>query len=87
MIGLEHALGGLDRRLATILRAARARRGDPVQTTPIELRSTVGYHLAAQLHLPRTRAAAARLPAVLLCPGIDDPGSVFSTWMAPITAA
>ena len=86
MIGLERILGGLDRRLATTIRAARARRGASVRTQPIELRSTVGYHLAAQLHTVAD-ASPKPQPAILLCPGIDDPGSVFSTWLAPVTAA
>jgi hypothetical protein len=84
MIGLERILGGLDRKLATTIRVLRARRGVAVNTEDIILHSTVGYEIHARLHKPAN--ANRNLPAVLMCPGIHDPGSYFSTWMAPITA-
>lgn len=85
MIGLERILGGLDRKLATTIRVLRARRGAPVHAEELILHSTVGYEIHAQIHKPADTSGP--LPAVLMCPGIHDPGHYFSTWMAPITAA
>jgi dienelactone hydrolase len=84
MIGLERILGGLDRKLATTIRALRARRGAGVYAEDLLLHSTVGYEIRARIHKPAS--ANRQLPAILMCPGIHDPGSYFSTWMAPVTA-
>ena len=84
MIGLERILGGLDRKLATTVRALRARRGLTVYSEPLLLHSTVGYEIRAEVHKPAN--ANRPLPAVLMCPGIHDPGSYFTSWMSPVTA-
>lgn len=73
-----------ERRLARASRQARARRGPPVVQEELSLLSTVGYRLAATVHRPET--AEGRLPAVVLCPGIDDPGEVFAGLLAPVNA-
>ena len=86
MGGLERALRGLDRRVAAAVRGARARRGEPVESRTVQLRSTAGYKLVAQIHTIAGSDGRAR-PAVLLCPGIDDPGAVFSGHQAPVSAA
>lgn len=82
---LERVLRAVDRRVATAIRRVRDRRGAPVEQTDLQLRSTVGYQIAAQAH--RVRGATGPQPGVLLCPGIHDPGSVFSGYLAPVTAA
>ena len=74
-----------ERRLAKGSRLAAARRGPPVQQEEVRLRSTVGYQLHAVIHRP-VSPPPGRLPAVVLCPGIDDDGSVFASLLAPISA-
>ena len=84
MIGLERILGGVDRKVATTIRALRAKRGTPVYGEGLLLHSTVGYEIHAQVHKPANITGS--VPAVLMCPGIHDPGSYFSSWMSPVTA-
>ena len=50
------------------------------------MRSTVGYQLQAALHRPAKLSPGQRLPAVVLCPGIDDDGGVFASLLAPVSA-
>lgn len=75
----------LERRLAKALRLLAARRGEPVQQVELRLRSAVGYQLHCTVHRP-TNARPGRLPAVVLCPGINDDGDVFDSLLAPISA-
>lgn len=82
---LDRIIRAGDRRIATVIRRTRARRAQPVQTTDVKLRSTVGYHITAQAH--RVQGSSGRQPGILLCPGIHDPGTSFSTWLPPISAA
>lgn len=63
------------RLLQSLPRRARARA--PSRTQRWELRSTAGYRVVATLHRPDVAAA---VPAVLLCPGTNAPGSVFTGW-------
>jgi hypothetical protein len=58
--------------------------GVPTTSEPIRLVSSAGYQIEARVHRPR---AGGRWPAVLLCPGTDDPGGVFEGWTQPINAA
>lgn len=46
--------------------------------------STAGYQLDAHLHRPT--GVAGPLPAVVLCPGIDHPGTIFDGLAAPVSA-
>jgi len=85
MLELDRVVRAADRRVATAIRKVRARRSAPVEQVDIQLRSTVGYQIAAKAH--RVRGTSGRQPAVLLCPGIHDPGDSFSRWLSPITAA
>ncbi len=73
-----------ERRLAKAARMGAARRGPAVRQEELQLRSTVGYQLSAAVH--RVEALQGRLPAVVLCPGIDDDGGVFKGLLAPISA-
>lgn len=83
--GQRYRIGmAIERRLAKLVRTAAARRGAPVRREPVQLRSTVGYQLDATLHIPQD--ATGRLPAVVLCPGVNDDGSVFDTLLVPISA-
>lgn len=76
-------LRAAERRAARAVRRARAARGAPIEQTPIELVSTVGYRLAATVHRQR---GARPGPGVVLCPGIDDGQAIFSTEHAPVRA-
>ncbi len=79
------ALSAVDRRLSRALRASMALRGAKVEVEQIELKSTVGYRLAAWVHRPA--GASGALPGVVLCPGIDDSSEVFTnTSDAPVNA-
>ena len=79
-------VGALDRRFARALRARRALTGAKVSVEPLELQSTVGYRLGAWLH-SAADAPAGPLPAVVLCPGIDDSSAVFTNHHdAPVSA-
>ncbi len=78
-----------ERRLSRIPRSVRAR----LPGTPEPRRETVvlvsgaGYQLHARLHLPSEESRRGKpRPAVLLCPGIDDPGSVFEGHGPPVSA-
>ena len=77
-------LAAAERRSAFLGRRLRALRGEPVQEEPLTFRSSSGLEIAAHVHRPAQ--ARGRRPAVLLCPGIDDPGTVFDHWLAPIHA-
>lgn len=72
-----------DRALFRAARSARSHRGAQVIEERVYLQSTVGYRLAAHIHRPASVAAGF---GVVLCPGIDDPGTVFDTDQAPVTA-
>ncbi len=52
--------------------------------------SQAGYQLRARVHLPASGQGGERgrrgRPGVLLCPGIDDPGSVFEGYGSPLCA-
>ncbi len=82
----------LERRASRVPRWARGHSvGAPgVRREDIVLVSGAGYQIHARLHMPaqdkRAAAAKAGRPAVLLCPGIDDPGSVFEGYGPPIAA-
>jgi alpha/beta superfamily hydrolase len=71
-----------DRRAAAQLRGLKAMRGPRVPVEQITLSSTAGYRVRAWVHLPVETPA----PAIVLCPGIDDPGAVFDDIKTPITA-
>lgn len=73
-----------DRRLARAIRKVRARAAAPVREEPLRLRSSAGYQIDAHVHRPVD--ASGRLPAVVLCPGIDHPGTHFDTFSMPVTA-
>lgn len=73
-----------ERRAARLARQLAARKGGPVQRDALRLRSTVGYQLQAAVHRPAD--ARGRLPGVVLCPGINDDGSVFASLLAPVSA-
>ena len=74
----------LDRRVAGIARRLEARRGPAVVHEALQLRSTVGYQLHAVLHRPAQ--VTGRVPAVVLCPGIDDDSRAFASMLSPIDA-
>ncbi len=73
-----------DRRVAAVLRRARARKGAPVREEEFFFQSTVGYRIRAWVHRPAQ--ARGRLPAVVLCPGIDADGGNFVSWTGPLHA-
>ncbi|MCB9744316.1 MAG: hypothetical protein H6741_13360 [Alphaproteobacteria bacterium] len=64
-------------------RLTRRVRGGPGEVQALPLRSTAGYRLSATLHLP---SGPGPHPAVLLCPGTNAPGSVFTGWTEPLNA-
>ena len=76
-------LRAIDRRAAARIRSLRAIRAPKVRTEEVMLTSTAGYRLRAWVHFPDLSEPG---PAVVLCPGIDDPGSVFDSFNCPITA-
>jgi hypothetical protein len=70
------------------LKGRRRGRGR-VRCEDVLLVSGAGYQIHARVHIPTGRAperGGAR-PAVLLCPGIDDPGTVFEGYGPPIAAS
>ncbi len=77
----------LERRASRVPRWLRSHRPGArgVRREDLVLVSTAGYQLHARLHLPFGDGRSTR-PAVLLCPGIDDPGSVFEGHGPPIAA-
>ena len=81
----RRARDAADRRFAMAVRRFRARRSTEVREEPLRLVSTAGYQLDAHLHRP-AEPPPGPLPAVVLCPGIDHPGTVFDTLAAPVTA-
>jgi len=79
----------LERRVSRVPRIVAARRPGAlrVRREQIVLVSAAGYQLHACLHIPVGGDAAPHgRPGVLLCPGIDDPGSVFEGHGPPIAA-
>ncbi|MEE2750702.1 MAG: hypothetical protein VX519_04685 [Myxococcota bacterium] len=58
-------------------------RGCRVETTEHTLLSRGGYRIAARVHRPQKTGP---MSAVLLCPGSNDPGSVFHGWTQPLNA-
>jgi hypothetical protein len=77
-----------ERRASRVPRALRAHLpGAPgVRREEVLLVSGAGYQLHARLHLPEDGSTRGMRPAVLLCPGIDDPGSVFEGHGPPVAA-
>ena len=58
--------------------------GVSLETEKVELSSTAGYKIAAEIHKP---VGHGQFPGVLLCPGTNDPGTVFNTWSQPVNAS
>lgn len=58
--------------------------GTPTVSEAVRMVSSAGYQLEGRVHRP---AAPGRWPGVLLCPGTDDPGTVFEGWSQPVNAA
>ena len=72
----------VERRVAEGVRRAR---GLPaIARDRVTLRTEQGIQIEACVH--RGAAAGREGPAVLLCPGIDDAGTVFDSWRSPISA-
>lgn len=70
-------------RLQSLPRRARTKlRGGVIRET-FEIPSTVGYRIAGAVVRPAREGV---FPAVVLCPGTDDPGTVFDGWTQPINA-
>lgn len=72
-----------ERAAAKAVRRLRTHRGPDLVQARIMLQSTVGYQLSATIIRPDTQA---RLPAVVLCPGIDDGAAIFETDHSPLQA-
>jgi hypothetical protein len=68
----------VERRVAQAIRRARTHASIPRER--VALRTSQGLEIEACVH----RGGAG--PAVLLCPGVDDAGTVFDSWSAPISA-
>lgn len=82
----QRVLAALDRRAARWVRARHGARGADVVEDHIVLHSTVGYRLDTWICRPADPGPDP-LPAVVLCPGIDDDARVFAPGgSAPITA-
>lgn len=81
---LQRVAMAAERRVTRVIRSRAARMGKRVEQEPVLLRSTVGYQIDATIH--RVEGSTGRLPAVVLCPGIDDDGSVFLGLLAPVSA-
>lgn len=64
-------------------RARRRVKGLPVERETLRLVSTAGYQIAVRIDRP---AGEGRWPAMLLCPGTCDPGTVFDGWSQPLNA-
>ena len=76
-------LARLERRLSTLVRGRRSSPVGPV--LEVSFTSTVGYRIAAWLHLPTGNGP---FPAVVLCPdGRNDASSLTRPGDTPITAA
>lgn len=84
MTAVPRVKNAANRRLAVAVRTLRAHRAAKVREEPLRLRSTAGYQIDAHLHRPA--GLSGPLPAVVLCPGIDHPGTVFDRWISPVTA-
>ncbi len=73
-----------ERAAATAVRRLRTRRGQSLVQEPLTLRSTAGFQLTGTVRRP---AGSGRLPAVVLCPGIDNAGAIFDTEQVPVQAS
>ena len=84
-MSLIHKLrGAAVTRIQSVPRRARRRMGGrPVAEEPLQLVSAAGYRIAAKVTRPTGRGP---WPAVLLCPGTNDPGTVFDGWSQPVNA-
>ena len=76
--------GSLDYHSSRLIRWLRLH-NVPHRTTPFSFQSTAGYPISATLTVPT--AGQAPYPVALLCPGIDDGGSVFPNLQTPIHPA
>ncbi len=76
---IGHRLASIPRRLAS----ADPRSGRVSRKT-VKFTSSAGYQIHACLHCRPNLAGP--VPGVLLCPGIDDPGSVFNGYSNPVSA-
>jgi hypothetical protein len=68
----------VERRVAQAVR--RSRRLPAIARERVTLRTAQAIQIEACIH------RGGQGPAVLLCPGIDDAGTVFDSWRAPISA-
>ncbi len=73
-----------ERAAAKAVRRLRTHRGPALVEEQLTLLSTAGFQLRATIRRPDT---SDRLPAVVLCPGIDDSGDIFETEQVPVQAA
>lgn len=81
---MRRARSAAEHRLSIAVRRLRAHRATPTREEPLRLRSTAGYQIDAHLHRPVELRD--RVPGVVLCPGIDHPGTIFDSYAAPVTA-
>lgn len=77
----ERLLGGLDHRISRTVRKTKNLR-NTVQQESFKINSTAGYPIHATLSLPTHIQAP--YPVLLLCPGINDSGDVFTHYQTPI---
>lgn len=80
-------LRGVSRRFFAIPRRARALAGGLTEIVEEELFlvSSAGYQLRAHIHRPVVEGLPR--PGVVLCPGIDAPGSAFDGWNEIVNAS
>ncbi len=77
----------LTNHLQRVPRRVNALRAARVQRDEVMLVSTAGYQLRARVHrMPQVAGKQRPRPGVLLCPGIDDPGSAFEGFGSPVSA-
>ena len=76
--------GSLDYHLSRSIRWLRMQ-NVPHRTMPFPFQSTAGYPIQATLSVPTVGNPP--FPVVLLCPGIDDDGTVFTRLQTPIHPA
>ncbi len=72
-----------DRVVSRAIRSVRSHRGDDIVVEPFTVTSTAGYRITGHVH--RTRHSGP-YKAVVLCPGINDAGTVFDGDQAPVSA-